>query len=68
VITRILDQAGDAAGHPLKAARGIALDAEGIVYVTGMGTHNAFRVIPPGPHRDALLEAERAGAKTPAPK
>ena len=47
VIHRILDQSGDAGGHPLDLVRAVAVDAKDAVYVTGMGSDNLMRFTPP---------------------
>jgi sugar lactone lactonase YvrE len=44
----LIDETGDGAGHPLLGARGIALDAKGNVFVSGMLSQNVFRIAPDG--------------------
>ena len=46
-VTQILGPTGDGV-HPLRGARGLALDAKGNLYVAGHGTNNVFRVSPSG--------------------
>ena len=46
-VTTILDDLGDGANHPLSGPRGITLDADGNVYVTGLRSQNAFKVAAP---------------------
>jgi len=47
VITRILDEAGDNAGHRLKSVRNVRVDAKGRVYAAGMMSDNLLRFTPP---------------------
>jgi hypothetical protein len=47
-ITEIIDSTGDGAGNGLVRARAIALDGSGNVYVTGVGSSNAFKITPGG--------------------
>ncbi len=44
VITEFIDATGDGAGNPLGLPYGIAVDASGDVYLTGLGSDNAFKV------------------------
>ena len=48
VITEIIDATGDGAGNILDGPFGIAVDAAGIVYVTGAFSDNAFKITPAG--------------------
>ena len=43
-LTELLDANGAGGDQRLKSARGVAADAAGNVYVTGLGSHNVFRV------------------------
>ena len=47
-ITEIIDATGDGAGNPLFSPFDIAVDGSGNVYVTGLGTDNAFKITPAG--------------------
>ncbi len=48
VVTQIIDDTGDGAGHALIAPADIALDALGNVYVAGELSNNAFKITPSG--------------------
>ena len=43
-LTELIDVNGAGNGKMLKAARGVAADGAGNVYVTGVGSHNVLRV------------------------
>ena len=45
-ITVIIDRDGDGAGNRFGAAKGIAVDAAGNVYVAGASSDNAFKITP----------------------
>ena len=47
-ITEIIDASGDGSGNTLSEPIGIAVDASGDAYVTGLGSDNAFRIEDPG--------------------
>ena len=47
-ITQIIDVTGDGAGNSLNGAQGIAVDAAGNAYVTGLSSSNAFKITPAG--------------------
>jgi hypothetical protein len=47
-ITEIIDETGDGTGNPLDAAAGLAVDGTSNVYVTGLDSHNAFKITPGG--------------------
>ncbi len=47
-VAQIMDSSGDGLGNPLLDPRGIAVDAAGSVYVTGVLSDNAFRIDNPG--------------------
>ena len=46
-LAQILDANGAGTGEILKAARGVAVDADGHVFVSGFGSDNVFKVVPP---------------------
>lgn len=46
-ITQIIDATGDGAGNALAAAKGIAVDGDGNVYVGGRDSSNVFKVATP---------------------
>jgi sugar lactone lactonase YvrE len=48
VVTPLLDATGDGLGNTLSDPRGMAVDAAGILYVTGRLSDNVFRVTPAG--------------------
>jgi sugar lactone lactonase YvrE len=48
VITEIVDSTGDGMGNPLTDPAGLATTTGDVVYVSGRGSNNVFR-IPPGP-------------------
>ncbi len=52
VITEIIDGSGDGAGNGLIFPHGIAVDAAGNAYVTGLGTDNAFKINAPSASLD----------------
>ena len=43
-ISQILDATGDGAGHALATPRGVAVDADGNVYVAGSASDNVFKI------------------------
>ena len=47
------------------AARGVAVDAKGRVYVAGLGSHNVFRIVPPPAGAARWGEKKPEGVKTP---
>ena len=47
-ITQIIDATGDGGGNLLDGTRGVAVDASGNVYVTGLYSDNAFQISPSG--------------------
>ena len=46
-LTQILDAQGDGSGQLLQSARGVAVDSEGHVFVSGFGSNNVLKVVPP---------------------
>jgi len=46
-LEEILDKNVAGTGELLKAARGVAVDTEGHVFVSGFGSDNVFKVVPP---------------------
>ena len=48
IITEIIDATGDGGGALLDGPFGIAVDGSGNVYVTGLDSHNAFKITPGG--------------------
>jgi sugar lactone lactonase YvrE len=48
VVRQLIDATGDGAGHTLQGPRGIALDAQGNLFVVGMMSDNVFRIRPSG--------------------
>jgi len=43
-ITEIIDSTGDGSGNTLGGINGVATDLPGNVFVTGLGTHNVFKI------------------------
>ena len=48
-LDQLLDEGGAGPGERLKSARGLAVGPDGDVYISGFGSNNVFRVVPPPP-------------------
>lgn len=57
VISQVANASGDGQGDPLWNAWGVATDSAGSVFVAGIDSDNAFRVVDPGP-ADGLVPFE----------